>query len=399
MEASAKVLNAQFLDKMKTEDGKTKIASKGADFIQDRMREDGFIGSIIPWTTVGREDLQVSVQHDTMVKIVQSDIATRAMTMSFRGSPRVQYISAPRFEVPFYRIGSQRYAYTEMEIMAYDVPITKFVMDRIANDMSEIEDRQGLTICESACQAMQKEANAVAYTSKFADDKACSAYNVLNTAGFVEKGKVKGVDVLQNTTAGSVAAGLDETLRFALQKDDLTKLAKLFPGTGVGKGSRLSMGLCLMTDTDFEDLNTWTLSDVGEKIIGETTVDGFKYKTLLGRKFSRTLKTDILRPGNLYAFTDPKFIGGAMRLGKSGFFADVERDNHTFEGWENCVIYIGNCAAVRKLELFAGSVDSIGDPADNATCLDLYTPVAEEKLGRLNNLVAEGVTFPRVAQF
>ena len=57
-----------------------------------------------------------------------------------------------------------------------------------------------------------------------------------------------------------------------------------------------------MTDYDHLDFNNWVLSDVGDKIVMETTVDGYKYKQVQGLKFFKTLKTDILRPGNLYAF-------------------------------------------------------------------------------------------------
>ena len=41
------------------------------------------------------------------------------------------------------------------------------------------------------------------------------------------------------------------------------------------------------------------MTQVGEKIVGQTTVDGYKYNTLLDRRYVRTLKTDIVRVGQV----------------------------------------------------------------------------------------------------
>ena len=63
-------------------------------------------------------------------------------------------------------------------------------------------------------------------------------------------------------------------------------------------------------------------------------------------------------------------------------------------------MYIGNVAGCRKLELYAGSVDLAGTgQTDNTTFKTPYIPVAEKDLGKKNNLVAEGGTFPQINQF
>ena len=143
---------------------------------------------------------------------------------------------------------------------------------------------------------------------------------------------------------------------------------------------------------------------MGDKIVGETSVDGYKYSTVIGRKFIRTLKTDILRPGNIYAFTAPEFLGGFMVLNKTKFYADKERNRVSFEAWEDIGMYIGNVAACRKLELYAGSVETsaeapVGNFPANNSVTTRFSPKPEKELGKLNNLVEEGQTFPQVAQF
>ena len=51
---------------------------------------------------------------------------------------------------------------------------------------------------------------------------------------------------------------------------------------------------------------------------------------------------------------------------------------------------------VRKLELYCGTVE-ISDKGADVKALRL--PVAEKNLGKKNNLVAEGGTYPSVLQF
>ena len=398
MSDTAAILNEQFLDKWETEGGKVKIAALGADVIKDRIREDGFLGKIFTRKTVGRPDLQVSTTHDTLVKIVQVEPYSRAMTLSFRGKPEVQYISAPRFEVPFYQIGSSKYEKTEEELMAYDTPIVDIIKNNIPNDIQEVEDRQGMLLFETAVQSAQKEGNAIPFANKFLDSTAMTAYNVAN--GLVEKGKCKSIDAVQGTTAANAAAGVTENKSFLLQKDDLAKLFKLFPGDGEGKGSRLKCDKFMLTDTDFEDISTWSLTQVGEKIVGQTTVDGYKYNTLLDRKYVRTLKTDIARPGNVYAFCDEAYLGGFMQMSKLKFDIDKRRNVFSFEAWENIGMYIGMVFGVRKLELYCGSSDAMDSGAtDNSAITRRKSPVEEENLGRQNTLVPEGQNFPHVANF
>lgn len=389
--------NEMFIDKMDTEEGRTKLAAFGAALLKDRIREDGFLGMCLTRKKVTRADLQVSVNHQGMVKMVQmAEVRTGAMTASFRAQPEVSYFSAPRFEVPFYRINSKRYEYQDIELKAYDFPIHETIMKHIGNDVQEIEDRQGILLFETAVQALQKKANTLALSAAFTSTKACSAYNVQqNTC--VERGKCKGVDVIANAVGGATtnaAGGLEETLIYPLQKDDITKLQKLFIGRG-GQGSRLRAEKMLMTDYDHLDFNNWSLSDVGDKIVSETTVDGYKYNKASGLKFFKTLKVDILRPGNFYAFAPEEYLGGFMQFGPLTFYNDKERDKYSFEAWEDIGLYIGNVAGVRKLETYAASTDAgqgtYGPPE--------YAPMAESALGELNNLIAEGGAYPQVTNF
>ena len=404
MSVPSEVLNELFSAKLDTEVGKEKIAALASDYIRDRLREESFTRQIIPPKTVTRADLQVSVKHDTLVKIVEVEPQSKAMTMSFRGQPNAVYYSAPRFEVPFHTVGSERYEKTEQELMAYTMPITEIIRRNVVKDIQEVEDHTFLQHVESACQSLQKQACndagiSQAFGDDFSDTTCFSAFNVKHAASKVpEVGKCKANDVLfQSDSTLDAAGGVTEDILVPVQKDDLIKLFSLFPGNGAS-ASRLRCDRFLITDTDWEDINSWTTSEMGDKIAGETTVDGFKYQTVIGRRYIRTLKTDILRPGNIYAFASPEFFGGMMILNKTKFYADKERNRISFEAWEDIGMYIGNVAGCRKLELYAGSSDSKGGTANAAITGD-FAPVAESSLGKMNNLVDEDQTFPNVNSF
>ena len=406
--SNARIMNEAFAYKLGFAEDREKLAAEGGKYIRDRLREESFTRQILPPQTVTRADLQVSINHDTLVKIVEVEPGSQAMTMSFRSQPESTYVRGDRFEVPLFTIGSKRVEMTEDELEAYTLPIMEIIRRNSVKDMQELVDHVFLGNVEKGVQALQKEANGIAFTaSGFTDTTACSAYNV-NAGTCLEVGKVKANDVLFQTSGGgaaaSAAAGLTQGVGAGIapvivpmQKDDLTKLFKLFPGDG-GVASRLVADSFLMTATDAEDINNWTLSDVGDDLVKSTTVDGFKYKALLGRKFIKTLKVDILRPGNVYAFAPAEFYGGFLSKGGPKFFADKERNRISWEAWETMGMYIGNIAGARKLELYAASTD-LSSGTSNATSLAKYAPKAEADLGAKNNRVSDAQSFPQVSGF
>lgn len=385
----SEVLNELFVSKLDTEAGKEKIAALGGDYIRDRLREESFARKILPPKSVSRSDLQVSVAHDTLVKIVEIEPQSRAMSMSFRGQPEVSYYTGSRFEVPFHTVGSLRYEQTEQELMAYTMPITEIIRKNIVNDIQEIEDRVFLEHMEAAVQSLNEDELGLTFGAEHA--AATTTFNASAVDGGTcgTRGKVKSVSATTEDESS------EET--WALDKDDLINLFQLFTGAGE-KGSRLRCDQILLTDTDFEDINGWTQDDMGFKLVGEAVVDGYKYNTLIGRKFIRTLKTDILRPGNIWAFAAPEFLGGFLVLNKTKFYADKERNRVSFEAWEDIGMYVGNVAGVRKLELFGGSVEQLTGAA-NADVRTKFLPKAEKNMGAKNNLVEEGGTVPNVDQF
>lgn len=371
MSVPAAVMNELFASKIGTQEGKEKFAELGGSYVRDRLREVSFARKVVPFEQVTRADCQVSINHDTLVKIIEIEPESRAMSISFRGQPRARFIRGDRTEAAFFTISSEIFQKTEQELLAYTMPITKIIEENSVKDIQEIEDREWITWVEAAVQALQTEANGGTAT-------ALNASN-LATSSVVQFSARKG------ELAANAAANTAEVL--PVQRPDFVNLFKLLDG------NRLRSERILMTEVDWDDILAFTVEDFGDRVQSETMVDGYKYNTILGKAYIRTIKTDILRPGNVYCFTKPEYFGKNFVLNNTKFYIDKIANLITWQAWEDIALNITNIAAVRKLELYSGDAN----PTTNADgLLNSFIPVTEESLGAPNNRVSAGNVFPQV---
>jgi hypothetical protein len=277
-------------------------------------------------------------------------------------------------EAAFFTISSEQFQKTEQELLAYDMPITKIIEENSVKDIQEVEDREWLINVEAACQAMQYEANGNTYKQLASTDVIAGT-----TVEFsIRKGEL-----------ARAATTVDATIR-PIQRPDFVNLFKMLDTR------RLRAERVLMTEPDWDDILQWTVEDFGDRLQSETAVDGYKYNTLLGRAYIRTIKTDILRPGNVYCFTRPEFFGRFFILNNTKFYIDKVANLITFQAWEDIAMCIANVASVKKMELYSGNANP---NAGSQTLIANFIPVEEDQLGALNNRVDQGVRFPVVTQY
>lgn len=377
MDYSSEMVNSGFIERLETE-GPTKTAAASLNYIKDRLRESSFTDMIIPNERVVRGDLQRSTEHDTMVKIIDIEPGSRAMAINFRGQPTAQYIQGKRYAISFYTISSLKFEIVEQELMAYEMPITRIIEENSLKDMVEIKDREFLNHVDAAIDAMQYEGT--------------NSYNYsVNTYANDSISKIKGSLAMQDTADSWVAK--------AIQRPDIVKLKKLLKrhivdasGNTIRAG-RLKPALLLMTESDADDFDSWTLEDYGDRLQSETALDGYTYNKVLGLRVIRTIKNDILREGNVYCFTAPEFFGRNYTLNDVKFYIDKVANRIFWQAWMDIGMGIGNIASVVKLELYSGSsYHGLAQSAD-------VRPMEEEDLGALNNKVADGLTFPSINVF
>lgn len=350
---------------------KAKIAAQMGGYIRDRLREASYTERVLPPQTVDRSQCQVSVNHDALVKIEYLEPKSRAAVVTFRGEPNVTFIRGEKVEVPFITIMSDMFQKPEQEFLAYAFPIGKVIEQNAVRDIGEVQDREFTIHIESAVQALQAEANGGSVTT----------LNATTAGTTVEFSVVKG-------ELARGAATNDATVR-PIQRPDVVALMKLL------SRNRLESDMILLTTPDWEDVLQWTVEDQGDKIQSETAVNGWKYNLLLGKRYVRSIKTDILRPGNVYAFTSPDFLGRFYVLNNIKFYIDKVINLIKFVAWKDIGMSIINIAAVRKLELYSG--DATTNDADGI--LASVTPSSEEDLGAENNRAAQRQFYPTVVSF
>ncbi len=352
---------------------RAKISSKFGNFVKDRMREASFVEVIQPSEPVDRTQCQVSTEHDGLAKVVELAPQSRATIITFKGNPRANYLRARRILVPFITIMSDMFQKTEQEFLAYSYPLGKVVEDQAVKDLQEVKDREYLIHAEAAVQTMQTEANGGSVTSLTAT--AVTAGSVVQTSAI--KGEL------------AVAAGANTATVHPVQKRDLIKLANLIDGR------RLETALFLMTQVDWNNTQSWTIEDVGSPMLSEIMKDGYKGNTLLGKRYARTIKTDILRPGNIYAFTAPDYLGRHYILNNVKFYIDKVINLVKFVAWMDVSLCLANIASVAKLETYGG--DATANDANSI--LASVSPKDLEQLGAENNRVASRKFFPNIVTF
>lgn len=367
----AKELTLQHLS---NSDAKMKLAAEVGGYIRDRLREASYLEKILPPQTVTRSDCQISVNHDSLVKIEHLEPRSRAMVVTFRGEPTARLLRGERVEVPFITIMSEMFSKPEQEFLAYPFPLGKVVEQNSIRDIGEIQDREFTIHSESAVQALQAEANGGSVTT-------------LNATALQSGTPPVEFSVIKGELAR--AALTDDAIVRPIQRPDVVNLVKLL------EGNRLECELLLITNKDLADVLQWTIEDQGSKVQSETTVSGWQYNTLLGKKVVRTIKTDILRPGNVYAYTSPEFLGRFYILNNIKFYIDKVINLIKFVAWKDVGMSLVNIASVRKLELYSGDATT----ADADSILSSVTPKSEEDLGAPNNRAAERQFFPTVSFF
>ena len=116
---------------------------------------------------------------------------------------------------------------------------------------------------------------------------------------------------------------------------------------------------------------------------------------MAGLTIVRTLKQDILRPGNIYSFEE-NFVGRAYQLGEMQFFAKRDGNRLMWWAWEDISVVILNVAHIKKLELYGGDAN----PATDAnSILSDVIPVDEDMLGSFRSQAYKGVYEPRVVMY
>lgn len=290
----AQTFNNLFIERLDTVDGLQKTAAAGAAFVRSKIREVGFARRVLPPESVTRADLTRSTDHDTFVKIVDIEHDSKAMAINFASTASERYLKGKRYALPFFKIESEKFIKNEAELLAYDYPITKVIEENSLKDIQRVEDEKFIEYAEAAITGTGK--------------RLVSAATAIN-------------------------------------RQELNSLFKMIDG------DELSVGTVLMSTVDYDDWLIQPATEVGSPLASEVTVEGYKYEQIMKRKLVVTNKTRIVLPGEVWAFTEPAYLGNFFILNDMKFWIKKEADIVTWKTWEYIAEGFGNIRAIAKLEL------------------------------------------------
>lgn len=299
----AQTFNNLFIEQLDTVDGIKKTAAAGAAFVRARIREIGFGRRIQPPESVTRVDLTRSTDHDTLIKIIDIEPDSKAMAINFASEADERYIQGKRYAVAFYKIESEKFVKSEGELLAYDYPITKVIEENSIKDIQKVEDIKFIEYAEAA----------IALTGK---------------------------------RLVSAATAVD--------RREMNSLFKMIDH------DQLLADTCLMNQVDYDDYMIQPATDIGSPLASEITIDGYKYQHILKRKLVVTNKHDILLPGEVWAFTEPAYLGNSFILNDIKFWIKKEADLIMWKSWEYYAQGFGNIKSIAKIELDVPSPIPVG---------------------------------------
>jgi hypothetical protein len=291
----AATFNNLFITRLDTHDGLEKAAQAGGAFVREKLREVAFSRSIVPPEYLTKADCQRSVNHDTLVKICDIEPNSTAAAVNFRGKAFERYVEGKRYEVPFFKVESDKFEKNEAELMAYDYPVTKVIEENSVKDIQKVEDGKFIEFTDAVITANGKTVTPAA--------------------------------------AGPATAENLVALMKAIDTDEL------------------AVGCFLMHKADWDDFMTQESAIIGSPLASEILVNGYKYNTILGHKLVVTIKSSVVVPGKLYCFTDPKYLGNFYILNDTKFYIEKRADMVSWQTWEYIGMGFGNLRACASMTL------------------------------------------------
>lgn len=317
-----KMLNSLLIERLDTDEGRTKLAADGADFVRMKLREESFMRKILMPEPVTADQCQRSVSTDTLVKIVDKEPDSKAMALTLRGLPDAHYVEGPRYEIPFFQVGGEQFQKTEIELLAYEMPLMDVIEQNNVLDIQKIEDQVFMDHVETI----------------LADS---------------------------NHVTTQVVSGLTYDASGNFKKSHFEKLFNILDG------NELRADCMLMNSKMYNKLINFDASEFGDQLGTEVFLDGYRYDRLFGRKLIVTNKKrwntqtihgteytagqDLVPDNMIYVFAAKPFLGRAYTLGDTQFFVDKKRNLITMEAWEHIAMGIGNTKALGKIYINGGT--------------------------------------------
>lgn len=314
--------NNAFLEKIATVSGQMELTEAGRQYLKTELLEAAFSRAIIPQEPITTADCQRNVNDNSLYVIRDIEPDAEAVGVDNLGEPDGKYVKGERYIIPVVNFATKRFQITVEDLRAYQYKITKRIEDKSVPILEKLEDKFFLRLSGAALSG--------------------------GTAG-AQKG-VKYTGSTDLTIAATDFIKIKNTLSSGINGSD---------------AKRKEVGCLLMCQEAYE--TAVILPGAGDDFGKDRVLNGITSDTLYGTKIIRTIKSDLLPVGHIWAFTTPDFLGHNYGLGDPRFEI---RSNFGLIEWqsnESIAVGIGNRLSTALLTL-KGSVNPGG-----ATNLEITT--------------------------
>lgn len=295
----AMLYNTSFVQQISTKDGLEKMAGLATDFCRIKIREEGFTRKILPPKQITSADLDQAVDSDSPMRIIHKDKLSKAYPVTFTEQSQQRYYIGNKFQVFYSTIMSEEFFKPIEELQTYRIPIKQIIQENYLKDIQIAEDEQFIKTVDAII------------TQRETDEKGSAQYEVAGPF-----------------TPAILAEGL-----------------KLLVAQEV------PIGTILINEQDWMSLLQLQQPAAGSAVMQDIIVNGYSYTKLLGYNFIRTIKNDIVKPGNIYLFTTPEYLGVFDVLNDVKAFMETEANKFRFYLYETIGVAIGNTNGIAKISL------------------------------------------------
>lgn len=303
--AKAAVYNTAFVQKVASNEGLEKLAGMATEFCRVKIREGSFTRKILPPKQITSADLDQAVDSDSPMRIIHKDKVSEAYPVTFREQTQQRYYIGNKFQVYYTTIQSEEFHKITEELQTYRVPIKQIIQENYLKDIQIAEDKMFIETVDKIL------------ADKEATEEGSAVYKAAGP--FTPSILVEGLKILV--------------------------------------GREVPIGTILISETDWMSLLQLQQGAAGSAVMEDIIHNGYSYTKLMGYNFVRTIKKDIVKPGHIYLFSTPEYLGVFDVLTDVKAFMETEANKFRFFLWETIGIAIGNDNGLAKIELVDGAAE------------------------------------------
>lgn len=328
--------NESFLEKLGTVQGQMELSEAGSQYVKTELLESSFANAIIPQVGITVSDCQVNVNDNSLYLIRDIEPDAEALGVDNLGEPDGKYVKGERYIIPIINLVTKRFQITTEDLRTYKYKITKRIEEKSVPILDKLSDKYFLRLIGAAVSGTDGSEKGV---------KGDDATNLVNLA----------------------------------ERDFVNIKNMLTSGLNGSDPKRKEVACLLMCQEAFE--TAVSLPGSGDDFGKDRVLNGVTSDTLYGTKIIKTIKSNILPTGHIWAFTAPDFLGHNFALGDPNFEIKSNFGLVEWQTKESIGMGIGNRLSVALLALKGSTIPGTATSLEIATTGTVTTAITNYYAG------------------